>query len=310
MKNKVNEALGLMKDAHIDEAANYKKTHWGWIPAAAAVLAVVIAVGVVAQNWQRPPASLEQPSVGATESVAQPTVQPTEPSVEPTQPIIPSDGGTIIWAKRSAVNFFPEVEEGEIAINLNLKEAMEASTNPADRFAVRVGETTFKDREEVYKEFILPLGAEEDYMENGVVYLTKSQIENLRCPEDMTIRLMLSVPPDVPLVLRGEPTVTEEYFQGLEDEDLNLCIVFEDLDCYCDERASVQSCAFDEHLNAFLEDYGISGVTWRYLSHIEEHCALLWDVDVQTVYKMLSDPRIHELWNMYSLDKNYGDLDF
>ena len=58
--------------------------------------------------------------------------------------------------------------------------------------SILITETTGIPKEEIYKKFVLPLGAEESYMKNGIIFLTRKQLEKIECPDNMAIILSLA----------------------------------------------------------------------------------------------------------------------
>ncbi|MBR4852213.1 MAG: hypothetical protein IKV01_01275 [Clostridia bacterium] len=59
-------------------------------------------------------------------------------------------------------------------------------------FAVLVTETTGASKEEIYRDFILPLGAEEEYLDSGIIFLTREQLKEIKCPNNFAIILSLA----------------------------------------------------------------------------------------------------------------------
>ncbi len=196
MKNKVNEALGLMNDSHIAEAANYQKTRWGWIPAAAAVLALVIAGGALGLYFMddgRPPLSLDRPIVNTTESVTKPSIStetaiPTEPTI--TEGTVPVPTGATIWGYGGETMGVPKDfgKLGVVCIYRSVIDAMERVEHPEDVLAVYVQDVEQATDQEVYERVLKPMGVtDEAFVENGYTFLTKEQILTMECPEDMAI---------------------------------------------------------------------------------------------------------------------------
>ena len=59
-------------------------------------------------------------------------------------------------------------------------------------FAVFVTETTGLSKEIIYRDFVLPLGAEEEYLDSGIVFLTREQLKEIKCPNNFAIILSLA----------------------------------------------------------------------------------------------------------------------
>ena len=53
-------------------------------------------------------------------------------------------------------------------------------------------ETGGKETSYIYEALVKKLNAKEDYMETGVVFITKNQIKSLECPGDLAIILSLA----------------------------------------------------------------------------------------------------------------------
>ncbi len=303
MNYKLSDALNEVRDEYIEAAANLRpRTGGKWVWATAAVLALVIAAGAVAHSWQTPGASLEQPGTEPAVTAPQPTVLPTEPTVQPTQPITPPAGGAKIYWARSASGYNPVAKKGEVVIGKNLERALELSTDPADYFAVSLEEATGVEKEVLYREIVLPMGAKEEFMGKGVVYLTRDQIEKLECPAGMSIVLKLHYKQDVEVKRQGECLVPEDYFDKLIVDTVDVIVSFPITDVYCDNWPSTESCSFDSIKMEFLKEYGIPVEAWVYKFHGHQHQALLRGVDAKAVSKMIHDPRIVEMWDMYLLD--------
>lgn len=109
----------------------------------------------------------------------------------------------IVWNENADMHeierYYDQATAGNIVITESLQNAVAVMT-PSDQnkpsvtddksvFAVLITETTGVPKEEIYREFVLPLGAEEDYMKSGIVFLTRKQLEQIKCPENMAIIL-------------------------------------------------------------------------------------------------------------------------
>ncbi len=98
-KDKVQEALGLLKEEHIAEAAGYRrKPAWGWLPAVAAVVAIAILAGALAYPWTDPNLNVpSNPSHSSGSSIPGTTATPTNSSANsiPSMTTIPTSPTTI-----------------------------------------------------------------------------------------------------------------------------------------------------------------------------------------------------------------------
>ena len=89
-------------------------------------------------------------------------------------------------------DYFKQTDLGTAVITKSLKTAMEGVDDESALFAVLVTETTGKENEYVYN-FIKTMHVNEDYMESGIIFLTESQINSLKCPSDLALILSLAV---------------------------------------------------------------------------------------------------------------------
>lgn len=112
---------------------------------------------------------------------------------EPTlQPVV--DMEQVVWKKGNISQYGEEFDytklvRGNVYIGDSLKVAFRNFLEEDTVFAVSVKEETGILKEEVYEKFIIPLGVAEEYMERGVIFATREQIEEMHCPEDMLILL-------------------------------------------------------------------------------------------------------------------------
>ncbi len=291
MSYNVAYALNEVRDEYILDAAMPRKAFAHWVlPMAACLCLVAGALGLYFMDDGRPPLSLEQPIGNTTQSNTQATVPETT---------APPPTGSTIWGSggHSGIGRFETPELGGVWFCECLKEVMEHSTNPQDVFAVNILGFSGMDAVDdavLYREIVLPLGAEEDFLENRIVFLTQEQIKNLKCPESMGLALHVDTLPDVTLCRGGKALVSEAYFQELEEETMTVLIEFDssyEVDCKREERPN---CGFSEKKTAFLKDYGIPEENCEYWVHYtSDHTVILRDVEKETVYSMLEDSRIY-----------------
>lgn len=102
-----------------------------------------------------------------------------------------------IWASPeeddNIEDYFKLSQTGTIIITASLEAAMErVKDEDSTLFAVLLTETGGKETSYIYDSFVKKLNAKEDYMETGIVFLTKSQIKSLECPGDLAIILSLA----------------------------------------------------------------------------------------------------------------------
>lgn len=114
-----------------------------------------------------------------------------KPSVTPTMP-----DGNVIWGPTYG-NIWAESPEqansGEILFTPMLEEAFARSKNPSDTFAIRVNETTGAAPEQIYEEFIKPLGIYEEYLEKGIIFATQEQAKGISAPAAFGVVLDLAL---------------------------------------------------------------------------------------------------------------------
>ena len=102
-----------------------------------------------------------------------------------------------IWASSEEVDnveeYFGLSQTGTVIITDSLGAAMErVKDEDTTLFAVLLTETGGKETSYIYESFVRKLNAKEDYMETGIVFLTKSQIKSLECPGDLAVILSLA----------------------------------------------------------------------------------------------------------------------
>lgn len=170
---KLMSAIGGISDRHIEEFAVVKpvetqKNTWLKIISMAACICLVVTAVIGLQNI------LDQ--------------QEQTPIVTPP--------GKTIWGDSASgdkvEDYFELTDLGTIVITKSLKTAMEGVEDESTLFAVLVTETTSNDNEYVYNSFIKALNVNEDYMESGIIFITESQINDLKCPSDLALILSLA----------------------------------------------------------------------------------------------------------------------
>ncbi len=302
MKRKFAEAMNALQEDYIAEAMEPGKRHsFGLrIVAMAACLAVMVAAGFGLFSHLQPqePPALEQPPVAGSTQSQIPT-QETTP-----MPSTPAPTGATIWGNAAhfggvgTVGGENELEMGKVEVCYCLRETMETSENAADVYAVRLTEGFGAEKDVIYKTVVQPLGVDEDFLENNVVFLTREQIEHFKCPENMSIRLCIHGKDPMLLSKGGAVLVGEDYFSRFGEEKIVLWIYFSagnHDDCGARGYGAC-SCEFDSIVNSFLAEYNLTEATWVYGSHGGGHTGYLKDVDPDLVYPLLSDPRICYVW--------------
>ena len=106
-----------------------------------------------------------------------------------------------IWASPEAddniEDYFGFSQTGTVIITDSLEATMErVKDEDSTLFAVMLTETSGKETSYIYESLVKKLNAKDDYMETGVVFLTKNQIKSLECPGDLAIILSLAEKPD------------------------------------------------------------------------------------------------------------------
>lgn len=100
----------------------------------------------------------------------------------------------VIWRQGNMSQYgeefdFSKLVTGNIYIGESLEDAFWNYPAEATVFAVSISEETGSSKKEVYERFVKQLDVAEEYMESGVVFATKEQIEGFSCPDDMLILL-------------------------------------------------------------------------------------------------------------------------
>lgn len=117
----------------------------------------------------------------------------------PTNGFEQEECGKEIW--NSAANndevamYIEQSTMGTIIITESLETAIEEEDGDGVCFVILVTETTGKSREYIYESFVKnlkKLPGNWDYMEKGIVYLEKEQIQSLECPPDLGLILSLA----------------------------------------------------------------------------------------------------------------------
>lgn len=117
-----------------------------------------------------------------------------------------SKQNNVIWNENPNIH---EIEEcykhasmGKVVFTDSLQNAVIILT-PSDQnkqpeideksvFAVLVTETTGVSKEIIYRDFVLPLGVKEEYLDSGIVFLTRKQLKEIKCPNNLAIILSLA----------------------------------------------------------------------------------------------------------------------
>lgn len=86
-------------------------------------------------------------------------------------------------------NSIDSIEFGTVKISDSLAAAFMNADSDNEIFAIKVQEVSGADKKEVYQQFILKQGVEEDYLDKGIIYATKRQVQSFKCPDDMYIVL-------------------------------------------------------------------------------------------------------------------------
>lgn len=217
-----------------------------------------------ANTPQESEANVQQPTSG--KSNAENITQEVESSVSQPQKVIWANSDDQIWK-----DYTEQSTKGSIILADELKTMMERSESPADIFAVRVTDTTGASDEDIYNNFVKPLGIDEEYIETGVIFATAEQINSFVCPSNLALVLYFAVKP------YEDVWINEEYLEtaGSEKIKVNVLLKFNGdavLAKYKDEldalenndeerlafRQSIIKKEIAQVMDVFLDDYGIS----------------------------------------------------
>ncbi len=279
----------VLEFADVQPVAKVGLMRW-MLPAAACLCLVLGALALRFVDGPKEPPALELPPVaGSTQSQ---------------MPTTPAPTGATIWGNAAhfggvgTVGGGNELEMGKVEVCYCLLETMETSENAADVYAVRLTEGSGVEKDVIYKTVVQPLGVDEDFLENNVVFLTREQIEHFKCPNNMSILLCIHGKDPMLLSKGGAVLVGEDYFSSFGEEKIVLWIYFSagnHDDCGARGYGAC-SCEFDSIVNSFLAEYNLTEATWVYELHLDCHTGYLKDVDPDLVYPLLSDPRICYVW--------------
>lgn len=184
------DAIGELDDGYIEEFAEIKPPRriWRYLSAAACI-ALLFTLALI---WARG---------GHTGTI--------EPSVPYEKVIWAVQGGSV------SADCSEQAKAGEIVITAQLGYALSKSENPDDVFAVFVGETTGAAPEQIYEEFIKPLGIYEEYLDRRVIFATQEQVNGIASSKKFGIVLDLAIDTNAPV--SSEPS-TEGTKPASEDE--------------------------------------------------------------------------------------------
>lgn len=273
---KLMGAIGGISDRHVVEFAEVKpvavhKTLWIKAASAAACLCLIVTGTVF-------------------------FLQKDSPDTPPHDVSAPTQKGEIIWGIGTGdfeyQDYTALAKKGEIVIANPLKNAMNHPENAEDIFAVSVIEATGADKETIYNTFVKPLNLEEDYLESGIVFATKEQIEAFVCPKNLALVLSLGVAHygDVPVdeaylkTVKSETVIVNIYFKF--NDDAAVAKHKEQLSGANEEeyevvRRTIIKDEFNKMVTEFISDYDISEESIKYNSFftsritVELHADLL-----------------------------------
>lgn len=146
-------------------------------------------------------------------------------------------GSTIVdFSLDSSNNMHKLTSDGRIMMTETLHGALNNPDNIESIFAIYLHSEI--NREIIYNEFIKPLNIEEDFLKNGIVFLSKAQFENIMYPQNMSITFALAPNPNIQL---GDNVIIDEtYLSNMKDDDIikvqiNLLYNQEELEIITDE---------------------------------------------------------------------------
>lgn len=231
--------------------------------------------------------------------------------------------GNVIWAPGDLHSYeepgdMALTEPGTIQVDKALTEAFERYSAEHNIFAIEVHELSGADRAAVYEQFVSKLGVAEDYLEHGLLFATRKQVEAFRCPQNMSIVLAWAVPMGENIALnrnniqnvRSETLAVTVYLDDDVDNVMRALAKYEATmppDEYLELwRSSIEE-AVEKAIHGVLEDHGISEDTLInkgiYLTNFTA------ELSKETVERLIGDPRVESItmYEVGDLIQQFGD---
>ena len=297
--------LSIKKKVYLKTGISFSKPKKNiflrWQPYVAVSLCLTIGIlfSIGLLYYQR-----ELPVVLPTDDVTQTMETPVD---SPSDTITKIDMGDVVFGtyyggdQQYDDSYYKQATVGSIVITDSLKNAINNSDNPLDLFAVTVIEATSIDRNVIYNTFVQPLNVDEDYLNSGIVYLTQTQIESLKCPSEFALILSLAIKPYEEVVVdenylekhKGEMIPVRVYLDfdyGAEFKKINEQLSGLTETEYEKAKLKILKDRIQITINEFLKDHDVPNEAVDYVGVFI--CRFTAQLDSELILKMLDDPRI------------------
>ena len=229
----------------------------------------------------------------------------SETEDENTTPII--DIRKVVW--RTEVHSFEAIDYEKITGGMtvvapSLKGAFEQYTDEDVVFAIFV-EKVLGSHSEVYNSFIKEAGVAEEYMEMGLIYATRQQVEKLSCDRNIAVVLHWankSEEQDVQVTIDNCESILKEHQEVVVffvEDEIEVQSIMQELfaaEKYLSEEELriLRNAKFKELSEAImkpvLEEYNISDADIIYKSNVLSYIRVI--LSKEQIVKMLEDERI------------------
>lgn len=211
----------------------------------------------------------------------------------------------IIWGNGVGDNvveaYGDKAAKGTLIIAESLENALKNSNNENDLFAVMVTEMTGATASDVYHTFVKPLEIDEEYLETGIIFVSKKLLTELVCPSEFSLVLSLAAKPyeDKPV---NQDTLDKTVSKKLK---VNIYLKFntdEILSQYQEQlsdlsseeyqrmRLSIIKAEIGQMINHFLADYEITAESTSEIGiYIPKFTA---ELDVALISQIIEDTRV------------------
>ena len=211
---------------------------------------------------------------GCQASKTQATTPSTFPPTQSTT-LPPTQSTTLPTTQAPDPNAIPM---GTILITQALQQALDATDDENEEFAVVVSAMPGTTKDHVYNTFVAPLNIQEDYQKWGILYLTKAQIQAAVCPADYWLVFMLGS-----ATYSGMP-ITPETLHRIKTETREVQITYDTTGYTSDQYPQLQK--------AICDAYGITEEMVTFSSKTFHRFQVI--LDTALLAPMLEDGRI--LW--------------
>lgn len=306
------EGIGNIDSAIVDEAEDYrpKRRNYKWLWAAASAACLCVVGAVVLSGGLR----------GLLTNL-----HASHDNVD----TLPSTA-VVVFAPPVGVTDCQEVdrtiaaENGTVTLTDELKLLMEEYTDPSYLFAVHIRDANGANNAAVYHACVKQLGiepAEDHFAEDGTAELTRKQIDELKCPSDMSLVVSPVVMP------YREILVTESYLESVGQQTLNVTIFtradindalaghIEELEAlekeihdhdavekYRSRRNEIIANYITEYIDGYIEDNAIPRESLEYIGVF--FGTIDGTLDTELLKRLLKDERTGEIYAKFG-EVNY-----